>query len=52
MEDAHEVSESEAVVSHHTLDLVELGQVSGVQSLIPEHPVDGEVLHRRELGLK
>lgn len=43
MQDAHEVSQSQAVVGHHPLDLVELGQVSGVQRLVPEHPVDGEI---------
>lgn len=38
------MAQGEAMVSHNTLDLVELGQVSGIQGFIPEHTVDGEVL--------
>lgn len=52
MEDPHQVSQSEAVVGDHALDLVELGQVGGVQGFVPEHPVDGEILDRRELLLQ
>lgn len=37
------MAQGEAMVSHNTLDLVELGQVRGIQSLIPEHTIDGEV---------
>lgn len=47
-QNAHEVAQGEAVICHHTLDLVELSQVRGVQGLIPEYAVDGEVLDRRE----
>lgn len=47
-QDTHEVAQREAVVSHDTLDLVELGQVSGIQGLIPEHSIDGEVFGRSE----
>lgn len=38
------MAQGEAVVSYNTLDLVELGQVCGVQGLISEHTVNGEVL--------
>lgn len=51
MKNTHEVSQRESIVSHHALDLVEFSQVSGIQSLIPEHPVNGEILHRGELLL-
>lgn len=51
MEDAHEVSQCESVVGHHALYLMELGQVGGVQGLVPEHPVDGEILDGGELLL-
>lgn len=47
-QDTHEVAQREAVVSHDTLDLVELRQVSGIQGLIPEHSIDGEVFGRSE----
>ena len=36
------------MVSHDALDLVELGQVCGIQGLIPEHTVNGEVFGRCE----
>lgn len=36
------------MVSHHALDLVELGQVCGVQGLVSEHAINGEVLGWRE----
>lgn len=51
-EGAHEVAEGEAAVSHHPLHLVELGQVGGIQALVAENPVDGEVFHRGELLLR
>lgn len=51
MQDAHEVSQRKPVVSHHTLYLVELGQMGGVQGLVPEHAVDGEILDGGELLL-
>lgn len=38
------MAQGEAVVSYNTLDLVELSQVCGVQGLISEHTVNGEVL--------
>lgn len=51
MQDAHEVSQRQAIVGHHPLYLMELSQVSGVQSLVPEHPVDGEILDGGEFLL-
>lgn len=36
------------MVSHHAFDLVELGQVRGVQRLVAEHAIDGKVLDWRE----
>lgn len=38
-----EVAERQVVVGHKELDLVELGKVSCVHGLVPEHAVDGEV---------
>lgn len=52
MQDAHEVAQRQPVVGHHPLDLVELCQVGGVQRLVPEDPIDGEILHRSELLLE
>lgn len=52
VKDAHEISESEAVVGNHALDLMELGQMGGIQGFVSEHPVDGEVLDWRELLLR
>lgn len=52
VKDAHEISESEAVVGDHALDLMELGQMGGIQGFVSEHPVDGEILDRRELLLR
>lgn len=42
------MAQGEAMVSHNPFDLVELGQVCGIQGLIPEHTVDGEVLGWRK----
>lgn len=52
VKDAHEIPESEAVVGNHALDLMELGQVGGIQGFVSEHPVDGEVLDWSELLLR
>lgn len=52
VKNAHEISESEAVVGDHSLDLVELGQMGGVQGFVSEHPVDWEILDRCELLLR
>ena len=43
VEHANEVTEVEVLVSHHTLNLVELSKVGGIQGLIAKHPVNGEV---------
>lgn len=51
MQGAHEVPQRQPVVGHHTFYLVELGQMGGVQGLVPEHPVDGEILDGGELLL-
>ena len=40
------MAQVEVAVCHHALDLVELSQVGGVQRLIAEHTVNGEVLGR------
>ena len=47
----HEVTKGQIIVCNHALYLVELSQVSCIQSFIPKHPVDGEILDRRELFL-
>lgn len=52
MKDTHKVSQSEAIVGHHTLYLLELCQMGGIQSLIPEYPVNGEILDWSELFLR
>ena len=46
-----EVAQGEPPVSDHALDLVELRKVGRVQRLVPENPVDREILLRRELLL-
>lgn len=51
MQDAHEVSQRQSIVSHNALYLVEFRQMCGIQCLVPEHPVDGEILDRGELLL-
>lgn len=43
-EDAHKVAQGEVIVSYDTLNLVELSQVGGIQCLITENSVNGEVL--------
>mmetsp|Transcript_32088 Transcript_32088/g.76699 ORF Transcript_32088/g.76699 Transcript_32088/m.76699 type:complete len:411 (-) Transcript_32088:84-1316(-) len=48
---AHQVSERQVAVHHQAFDLVELGEVGGVEGLIPEHSVDTEVLFGGELLL-
>ena len=47
----HEVTKGQIIVCDHALYLVELGQVSRIQSLVPKHPVDGEILDGHELFL-
>ena len=50
IEDSDEVTETEIPVGDDSLNLVELSQVGGVQRLIAEHAVDGEVLGGLELS--
>ena len=47
----HEVTKGQIIVCDHALNLVELGQVSRIQSLVPKHSIDREILDRRELFL-
>lgn len=51
MQHSHEVSQSEIIVCNRTLNLMELCQVSGVQALVTEDSVDGEVLDWMKLLL-
>ena len=39
----HQVLDAEVMVCHHSLHLVELCQVSGIQCLVAVHTVNGEV---------
>ena len=48
VEDADEVAQGQVAVGDDTFDLMELGQVSGVQGLVSEDLVDREVLCRLE----
>lgn len=45
------MAQGEPTVGHHPLHLVEFSKVRGIQALIAEDPVDGEVFHRGELTL-
>ena len=40
IEYTHEITEGDTTVCNHTLNLVELGQVSSVKSLIAKHTVN------------
>lgn len=51
MQNPHQVTQRQTIISHHTLDLMELCQMSGVQRLIAKHTVYREVLHWCELLL-
>ena len=51
MEHPDEVAQGQTPVRDHPLDLVELGKVCRVQRLVPEHPVDREILLGTELLL-
>lgn len=46
------MAQGEPTVGHHPLHLVEFSKVRGIQALIAEDPVDGEVFHRGELTLE
>lgn len=51
MQNPHQVTQRQTIISHHALDLMELCQVSGVQRLVSKHAVYREVLHWYELLL-
>jgi hypothetical protein len=51
LHDTKEVVKTESSVHNDTFNLMELSQVSGIKSLIPEHTINREVLHRLELLL-
>lgn len=52
IEHAHEVSQSDIVVGHHTLYLVKLSKVCSIQRLITKHTIDREPLHWSEFFLR
>ena len=52
VEDADEIAQGQVAVSYDSLDLMELGQMGGVQGLITEYFVDREVLGWFELFLQ
>lgn len=49
--EADKVTEGGVPVGDNTLDLVELGKMGGVNGLVPEDTIDGEILDGMELGL-
>ena len=51
LHDAEQVVETDTAINHDTFNLMELGQVSRIECLVPEDTVDGEVLHRLKLLL-
>lgn len=52
MQDPHEVSQREPIICDNTLYLMELCEVGGVQGLVSENAVNGEILDRTELLLR
>ena len=50
-DDSHQMSQADVPIGDETFALVELGEVSRIQRLIPEDTVNGEVLDRLELFL-
>lgn len=52
MQDTHEVSQREPIICNNALYLMELCKVGGIQGLISENTVNGEILDRTELLLK
>lgn len=50
LHEADEPAEGEAEVGDDALDLVELGQMGGVDGLVAEDAVDGEVARRPRVG--
>ena len=51
LDDSHQMSQTNILVGDQTFALVELGQVSSIQSLVSEDSVDGEVFDWLELLL-
>lgn len=51
MKKSHQVAKRKLVVGDHTLYLVKLCQMGGIQRFIPEDTVNGEILDRTELLL-
>ena len=51
LHNTEQVVKSDALVNNDTFDLMELSQMRGVESLVSEHTIDGEVLHGLELFL-
>ena len=49
-EESHQAAESEVVISNDTFDLVEFCKMSGVDGLVAEDAVDGEVAARARVG--
>lgn len=49
--DSHQVGETNTSVGNESFALVELSQMSRIQSLVPEDSVDGKVFDRFELLL-
>ena len=41
--DLHKTTQSKVIIGNDTLNLVELGQMCRINTLVTEHPVDGEV---------
>lgn len=44
LHNTHQILQAEVVVCHHTFHLMELSQMCGIQGLVAEHSVNGEVL--------
>ena len=51
LHDAEQVVETDTAIDHDAFNLMELGQVSRIECLVPEDTVDGEELHWLELLL-
>ena len=51
LHDAKKMAKTDVTVTDNTLNLVELSQVSGIEGLVSEDSVNGEVLHGLEFLL-
>ena len=47
----HQVAQTDASISDHTLALMELSEMSSIQSLISKDPIDGEIFDGLEFFL-